>query len=66
MNVFEHHRARDAFQEWSAADCKAFFPSFSDNLVVTPEITYQNKNGFSDYAGKTLMLVGGGPSANND
>jgi len=66
VNVFEHHRARSTFQEWSAADCKTFFPSFSDNLVVTPEITYQNKNGFSEYAGKTLMLVGGGPSANND
>lgn len=66
MNVFEHHRARNTFQEWSTADCKTFFPSFSNNLVVTPDITYQNKEGFSDYKGKTLMLVGGGPSANND
>ena len=66
MNVFEHHRARGTFQEWSTADCRTFFPSFSDKLVVTPEITYQNKEEFSDYKGKTLMLVGGGPSANND
>jgi hypothetical protein len=66
VNVFEHHRARNTFQEWSTADCKTFFPSFSNNLVVTPDITYQNKEGFSDYKGKTLMLVGGGPSANND
>ena len=66
MNVFEHHRARGTFQEWSAADCKSHFPKFSDQLVVTPEIIYQQIDGFADYKGSTLMLVGGGPSANND
>ena len=66
MDVFEHHRARGPFKEWAATDCRGFFPRFSDNLVATPEIVYQHHDHFDDYKDKTLMLVGGGPSANND
>ena len=66
MNVFDHHRARGTFSDWAAQDCKSYFPDFSDNLVVTPEIVYQEHEEFKNYKGKTLMLVGGGPSANND
>ena len=66
MNVFDHHRARGDFVDWATEDCKNYFSNFSDNLVVTPEIVYQNLPEFGDYKGKTLMLVGGGPSANND
>jgi hypothetical protein len=46
--------------------CRSIFPQFSDNLVVTDDIVYQYKNHFNEYKSKTLMLVGGGPSSNND
>ena len=66
MNVFDHHRARGPFQDWASKDCRLMFPKFSDNLIASPEIVYQHHLEFEDYAGKTLMLVGGGPSANKD
>ena len=66
MNVFEHHRARGRYEDWAKQDCTALFPKFSNSLVTTPEITYQHHPHFDDDRGKTLMLVGGGPSANND
>jgi len=62
-DIFCHGRARNTFQEWSSEDCRILFPDFSDNLVVTSEITYQHKDYFDSYKGKTLMLVGGGPSS---
>lgn len=66
MNVFEHHRAHGPFDSWAPKDCRNSFPDFSNNLVITPEIVYQEHKEFKDYEGKTLMLIGGGPSANND
>ena len=66
MNVFDHHRARGNFTDWAPADCKSYFHSFSDNLIITPEIVYQELPDFKNCQGKTLMLVGGGPSANNN
>ena len=66
MNVFDHHRARGNFVDWVTEDCKSHFSGFSDNLIVTPEIAYQNLPEFKSCKGKTLMLIGGGPSANND
>jgi len=66
VNPFEHHRTRGKFEEWSTTDCKNQFPLFSNQLVTTPEIIYQNMDGFDKYKNNTLMIVGGGPSANND
>lgn len=66
MNVFDHHRVRGNFQDWATEDSKKYFPTFSNNLVVTPEIVYQDHEEFHNYKNKTLMLIGGGPSANND
>ena len=63
LNPFQHHRASQDFSEWTIRDCKKMFPTFSDNLYTDNEITYQQMQHFSDYKGKTLMLVGGGPSA---
>ena len=66
MNVFDHHRSRGDFQDWASTDCCKMFPNFSNNLVATPEIVYQHHPEFDNYSSKILMLVGGGPSANND
>jgi len=66
LDVFCHGRARDTFQEWSTKDCISLFPNFSNNLITTPEITYQYKPHFDRYKDNTLMIVGGGPSSNNN
>tara|TARA_B100001057_G_C22836531_1_gene945411 strand:+ start:399 stop:1130 length:732 start_codon:yes stop_codon:yes gene_type:complete len=63
IDPFQHHRAIAPFSIWSQRDCKKMFPKFSDNLYIDNEIIYQQKEHFKNYKGKTLMLVGGGPSS---
>ena len=63
IDPFQHHRAISSFPEWATKDCNNMFPKFSDNLYADQEIVYQKKEHFSNYKGKVLMLVGGGPSS---
>ena len=65
MSVFSHHRSRGKFIDWVSQDFKNMFPDFSDKLVSTENIVYQKLRHFDNYPGKTLMLVGGGPSASS-
>ena len=65
-DVFWHGRARGSFPEWAVTDCKSFFPKFSNDLVISPEIVYQHKPHFDNYKDTTLILVGGGPSSKGD
>ena len=63
INPFHHHRATAPFEQWSSKDCMNMFPNFSDRLKTNSEITYQAQDRFDEYKGKTLMIVGGGPSS---
>lgn len=65
INPYQHHRATDAFPSWVEKDFLKMFPNFSDNLVSNDNIIFQWKDRFSDYLGKTLMIIGGGPSSSN-
>jgi hypothetical protein len=63
LSVFDHHLATSSFPGWASKDSKRMFPNFSDSLIETDDIVYQNLPRFKNYKGKVLMLVGAGPSA---
>ena len=55
----------DEFERCATADCKYLFPKFSNDLQCNSRIIYQDRPEFSDYAGKKLLLIGGGNSTNS-
>jgi hypothetical protein len=65
LDCFQHPLMPKTFDP-AKKFCESIFPNFSDNLIVTDDIVYQHKDHFNNYKNKTLMLVGGGPSANQD
>jgi hypothetical protein len=66
IDPYHHHRATDEFPKWVENDFRRMFPGFSNNLVSNNNIVYQRNNKLSRYPGKTLMLVGAGPSCLQD
>ena len=60
--VFDHEMIRASFEASAKVWCKTMFEQFSDSLTSNDEIVYQNMPEFADYAGKKILVVGGGPS----
>jgi hypothetical protein len=58
-------RYADEFEKCATDDCKFLFPKFSDKLQCNSRIIYQERSEFSNYAGKNILLIGGGDSANS-
>ena len=66
IDPYYHHRATAKFPKWVENDFYTMFPNFSDKLVSNKNIVYQRNSKFDRYPGKTLMLVGAGPSCLQD
>ena len=64
-SVFQHHRATEPFPEWVIRDCKKSFKKFCTSVRTNSEIVVSNLDYFAKYAGKTVLIIGGGPSTNN-
>jgi len=64
-NVFHHHRATIPFPEWVIRDCKKSFKKFCTSVRASSDIVFSNLDYFSEYGGKTVLIIGGGPSTNN-
>ena len=62
---YGRNKYADEFEKCATADCKFLFPKFSDKLRCNSRIIYQDRPEFSDYAGKKLLLIGGGGSTND-
>tara|TARA_R110002020_G_scaffold141859_2_gene313677 strand:- start:11830 stop:12585 length:756 start_codon:yes stop_codon:yes gene_type:complete len=58
-------RYADEFRKCATEDCKSLFPKFSDKLQCNSRIIYQERPEFSNYAGKNILLIGGGESTNS-
>ena len=62
---YSKSRYADEFEKCATEDCKFLFPTFSDKLKCNSNLIYQDRSVFKDYAGKKILLIGGGDSTNN-
>lgn len=61
---FQHHRATEIFPNWVVRDCRSSFKKFCKSVFTNNEIVYSDLEYFKKYAGKSVLIIGGGPSTN--
>jgi len=63
-DCFHHHRATEPFPNWVIRDCRLSFKKFVTSVVTNNKIVYSDLEHFKEYKDSTILIVGGGPSAN--
>ena len=61
---FQHHRATESFPNWVIRDCRQSFKKFCKSVFTNSEIVYSDLEHFKEYEGKSVLIIGGGPSTN--
>ena len=63
-SCFQHDRATEPFPQWVMRDFRSGFKKFCKSVRANNEIVYSDLDYFKGYKGKSVLIIGGGPSTN--
>ena len=64
QSCFQHDRATEPFPQWVMRDFRSSFKKFCKSVRANSEIVYSDLDHFKEYQGKSVLIIGGGPSTN--
>ena len=64
QSCFQHDRATEPFPQWVMRDFRLSFKKFCKSVQANSEIVYSDLDHFKEYEGKSVLIIGGGPSTN--
>ena len=63
-SCFQHDQATEPFPQWVIRDFRSSFKKFCKSVRANSEIVYSDLDHFKEYNGKSVLIIGGGPSTN--